>query len=229
MNLVRYADDFIITGASKEVLENEVKPLVDQFLVERGLSLSAEKTKVTHIEEGFDFLGFNLRKYKGKLLIKPAKENVKSFLQEIRRMVKGNKMAKQATLIEKLNPVIKGWANYYQHVVAKKTFNTMDHEIWKVLWQWAKRRHSNKSNHWIKEKYFKSMNGRNWVFADKVETDNLYQLSDTKIRRHIKIRSEANPFDPQWETYFEERMVRKMKDTLKGRKTASEDVDGSGR
>ncbi len=227
VNLVRYADDFIITGASKEVLENEVKPLVGQFLTERGLSLSAEKTKVTHIEEGFDFLGFNLRKYKGKLLIKPAKENIKSFLQKIRRIVKGNKMAKQVSLIEMLNPLIRGWANYYQHVVASKTFNRMDCEIWKVLWQWAKRRHPHKYLPWIKEKYFKSMNGREWVFADETgerlsdgtqKLKVLHRLSDTKIQRHIKIRSEANPFDPQWETYFEERMVHKMKETLKGRK-----------
>jgi RNA-directed DNA polymerase len=227
VNLVRYADDFIITGASKEVLENEVKPLVGQFLTERGLSLAAEKTKVTHIEEGFEFLGFNLRKYKGKLLIKPAKENIHSFLQEIRRIVKGNKTAKQVSLIEMLNPLIKGWANYYQHVVASKTFNRMDHEIWKTLWQWAKRRHPNKAIHWIKEKYFRSMNGRDWVFADETDEGSsegtpklmvLRRLSETKIQRHIQIRSEANPFDPQWETYFEERMVRKMEDTLKGRK-----------
>jgi RNA-directed DNA polymerase len=228
VHLVRYADDFIITGASKEVLEDEVKPLVDRFLAERGLSLSVEKTKVTHIEEGFDFLGFNLRKYKGKLLIKPAKENVKSFLQEIRRIVKGNKVAKQASLIKMLNPVIKGWADYYQHVVAKKTFNKMDHEIWEILWQWAKRRHPKKSKHWIKDKYFQSINGRDWIFADRTgerlsdgtwKSVVLRQLSDTNIRRHIKIRSEANPFDLQWETYFEKRMVLKMKDTLKGRKT----------
>jgi RNA-directed DNA polymerase len=227
VNLVRYADDFIITGASKEVLENEVKTLVAQFLTERGLSLSVEKTKVTHIEEGFDFLGFNLRKYRGKLLIKPAKGNVNSFLQGIRRIVKGNKMAKQVSLIRRLNPLIKGWANYYQHVVASKTFKRMDFEIWKTVWQWAKRRHPNKTHRWIKEKYFRSMNGSEWVFADETgerlsdgtpKLMPLHRLSNTKIQRHIKIRSEANPFDPQWETYFEERMVRKMKGSLKGRK-----------
>lgn len=227
VHLVRYADDFIITGTSKEVLENKVKPLVEQFLAERGLALSVEKTKVTPIEEGFDFLGFNLRKYKGKLLIKPAKENVKLFLQEIRRIVKGNKTAEQVNLIGMLNPVVRGWANYYQHVVAKETFNRVDHEIWKILWQWAKRRHPNKSNYWIKDRYFKSMDGRKWVFADEAgerlsdgtpKSIVLHQLSDTMIRRHIKIRSEANAFDTQWETYFEKRMVLKMKDTLKGRK-----------
>lgn len=223
VNLVRYADDFIITGASKEVLENEVKPLIGQFLTERGLSLSVEKTKVTHIEEGFDFLGFNLRKYEGKLLITPAKENIKSFLHEIRRIVKGNLMAKQVHLIG----VIRGWANYYQHVVASKTFHRMDHEIWKILWQWAKRRHPNKSKGWIKDRYFKSKSGRNWVFADekaKRLPDGTYKpmvlrkLRDTEIRRHIKIRAEANPFNPNWEIYFENRLVRKMKETMKGRR-----------
>ena len=112
VNLVQYADDFIITGKSKELLENEVKPLVDNFLKERGLTLSTEKTKMTHIEEGFDFLGWNFRKYDGKMLIKPSKKNVKAFLGKIRETVKANKTAKQENLIGLLNPMIRGWANY---------------------------------------------------------------------------------------------------------------------
>jgi RNA-directed DNA polymerase len=137
MNMVRYADDFIITGTSKEWLEQEVKPAVVQFLAERGLVLSPEKTKITHIRDGFDFLGWNIRRYSGKLLMKPSKANVKAHLDQIREVIKANKAAKQANLIRLLNPVLRGWANYHCHVVAKETFARVDDSVWSMLWQWA--------------------------------------------------------------------------------------------
>ena len=145
VRLVRYADDFIITGNSKELLEEEVKPCVEAFLAERGLELSQEKTKITHISEGFDFLGQNVRKYDGKLLIKPSAKNVKAFLDSVRETIRVNRSAKQETLIDLLNPMIRGWANYHRHVVAKKTYAAVDHHIWQALWRWARRRHPNKS------------------------------------------------------------------------------------
>jgi RNA-directed DNA polymerase len=224
VNFVRYADDFIITGKTKEVLENEVKPLVENFLKERGLTLSEEKTKVTQIAEGFDFLGWNFRKYDGKLLIKPSKKNVKAFLGNIRETVKGNKTAKQENLIGVLNPKIRGWANYHKGSVAKETFAKVDHEVWKVIWQWATRRHPNKGLRWIKERYFKTEGNRRWTFTANTKTKEgeprnlkLVRASDTKIQRHIKIRGEANPFDPQQETYFESRLGWIMKERLTGR------------
>jgi RNA-directed DNA polymerase len=116
VNYVRYADDFIITGRSEELLNNEVKPIVENFLRERGLSLSSEKTKITHIEKGFDFLGYNVRKYDNKLLIKPAKQNIKRFLIKIRGKIKENKALDQRNLIEMLNPMIKGWSDYHRHM-----------------------------------------------------------------------------------------------------------------
>ena len=223
VNLVRYADDFIITGKSKELLETEVKPLVENFLKERGLTLSEEKTKITHIEEGFDFLGWNARKYDGKLLIKPSKKNVKTFLDNIRGTVKANKQAKQENLIRLLNPKIRGWADYHKVTVAKETFAKVDNEIWKTIWQWAKRRHPNKGLRWIKEKYFKAEGNRTWVFAADTKTlegaqerIRLNIASDTAIQRHIKIRGDANPFDPQHETYFEDRLDWKMKRSMTG-------------
>jgi RNA-directed DNA polymerase len=224
VNFVRYADDFIITSRTKELLENEVKPLVQNFLKERGLTLSKEKTKVTHIEEGFDFLGWNFRKYDGKLLIKPSKKNVKAFLGNIRETAKGNKTAKQENLIRMLNPKIRGWANYHKGTVAKVTFAKVDHEVWKTLWQWATRRHPTKGLHWIKERYFEPEKNRNWIFTahtkdkeGKPRNVKLILASDTKIERHTKIRGEANPFDPTQETYFESRLGRKMKEKLTGR------------
>src|ERR1039457_2237008 len=225
MHMVRYADDFIITGNSKEWLEHEVKPAVVEFLAERGLVLSPEKTKITHIREGFDFLGWNIRKYGDKLLMKPSKANVKAHLDKIREVIKGNKTAKQANLIRLLNPVLRGWANYHSHVVAKKTFIWVDKHVWSMLWQWATRRHPNKEARWVKDKYFKSRGTRNWIFAatEKIEDGTqreftLLQESDTPIQRHVKIKADANPHDPQWERYFETRWGKKMLCSSRGRR-----------
>jgi RNA-directed DNA polymerase len=223
VNLIRYADDFIITGATKEVLE-EVRKMIEVFLKDRGLTLSEEKTKIVHIEEGFDFLGWNVRKYDGKLLIKPAKKNVQAFLRKVRGIIKENKTVKQENLIGLLNPVIRGWANYHQNQVAKETFSKVDHVIWKQLWTWACRRHPNKSAAWVKSKYFMTAGLRNWVFGTAVEdgkgakrTVKLVKTSDTAIKRHVKIKGAANPYDPEFEQYFEDRLGLTMKDNLKGR------------
>ena len=225
MNMVRYADDFIITGNSKEWLENEVKPVVVAFLAERGLILSPDKTKITHIKEGFDFLGWNIRKYNdGKLLMKPSKTNVKAHLDKIREVIKGNKTAKQANLIGLLNPILRGWANYHRHVVAKKTFARVDSYVWSMLWRWAVRRHPNKGARWVKDRYFKTQGSRNWVFAatEKNEdgsrrTITLLKETDTPIQRHIKIKGDANPHDAKWEAYFEARWGKKMLNSPRGR------------
>ena len=215
VHLVRYADDFIITGSSQELLRDEVQPLVEAFLRERGLVLSAEKTHITHIEEGFDFLGQNVRKYRGKLLIKPAKGNVHTFLDTIRTLIKTNATDTAGHLITQLNPVIRGWANYHRHVVSSETFHKVDFAIFTTLWHWAKRRHPNKGKQWIRKKYFHSVGDRNWVFSGTLHgeqedrTVRLYCTSQTPIQRHRKIRSEANPYDPHWEAYFDERMGMK--------------------
>jgi RNA-directed DNA polymerase len=221
VNFVRYADDFIVTGNSKELLEKEVKPVIIRFLKERGLTLSEEKTKVTHIEEGFDFVGQNVRKYNGKLLIKPSKKNIKTFLEKVRKVLKANMATKQENVIRLLNPIIRGWANYHRHVVAKETFNWVDNQIWLKLWQWSKRRHPNKNRKWIKARYFHAIKSRNWVFAIKASKANgrskdleLYSAASTPIRRHVKIKAEACPYDMAWEPYFEERITRKVKGSL---------------
>jgi RNA-directed DNA polymerase len=146
VNLIRLADDFVITGATQELLEHEVKPLVEAFLRERGLTLSHEKTVMTHIAEGFDFLGQHLRKYHGKLLIKPSAKSIKSMLRNVRAVIKGNKSASAGTLICHLNPIIRGWAMYHRHAVSAKAFQSVDHAIFQTLWRWAKRRHPNKES-----------------------------------------------------------------------------------
>lgn len=221
VNYVRYADDFVITGISKELLVNEVKPVVEAFMAERGLTLSAEKTVITHVSEGFDFLGQNVRSYKGKLLIKPAHKNLKSFLAKIRQIVKGNKTVPTWQLIDLLNPVIRGWANYHRHIVAKETFNYVDYRIWKMLWQWCRRRHLNRRKRWIKDKYFKRVGKRNWVFSDHYPSGKLATLlyaNDTPIKRHTKIKAEANPYLPEFETYFEQRLEYVWRNSEQGKR-----------
>lgn len=225
VNLVRYADDFIITGRSKDLLETEVTPLVEAFLAERGLELSAEKTRVVHIEEGFDFLGQNVRKYRGKLLIKPAKANVKAFLAKVRLIIKTNKGVSAGNLIVQLNPVIRGWALYHRHVVSKKTFRSVDREIFQALWQWARRRHAKKGSRWIKEKYFRTVGTRTWTFVGMTSNDqgrkplhDLVYAVDVPIVRHVKIRGSAHRYDPVWESYFEQRLGVKMAANLRGRR-----------
>lgn len=225
VNVVRYADDFIITGCTREFLVLMVKPLVMKFLRERSLELSPAKTKVTHIEDGFDFLGQNVRKYNGKLLIKPSKRSIKSLLEKVQRIVRANRQAKTENLIRLLNPIIRGWAQYHRHVVSKAIFNAVDHSIFKILWRWARRRHHNKSAKWIQKKYFCTRKGRNWVFFSKVENSQgkerkfwLYLASHMPIRRHIKVKRKANPYDPAWETYFEKRLSINMESKLSGRR-----------
>ena len=212
VNVVRYADDFVITGASREVLETKVKPAVEAFLRERGLELSAEKTSITHIDEGFDFLGFNVRKYAGKLLITPAKASVKTFLGDTRGFIKSHKTVKTEHLIRSLNRKIIGWTNYYRHVVAKRTFTYVDHHIFLMLLAWINRRHPNKSNQWKRERYFRYRGSRDWVFyADTHDQQgnasvlDLRQAALVAIVRHIKIRAAATPYDPAFVDYFARR------------------------
>ncbi|MEW6737323.1 MAG: group II intron reverse transcriptase/maturase [Acidobacteriota bacterium] len=225
VNYVRFADDMIVTGRSQELLEQHVKPLIEEFLKQRGLELSQEKTKIVHISEGFDFLGKNIRKYSGKLLIKPAAKNVKAILLKIRQTIKKYPTASVEFLILKLNPLIRGWANYYRHDVSKATFNKIDKEIFLKLQRWTKRRHPKKNRQWIKDKYFKSVGNQNWVFQTtiknkdgKPKTIRLIKALDVPIKRHIKIKAEANPYDPVWEIYYEERLGFKMLDNLKWKK-----------
>jgi RNA-directed DNA polymerase len=224
VNLIRYADDFVITGRSKELLEGEVKPLVERFLQERGLELSPTKTVITHVENGFDFLGQNVRRYpNGKLLIKPSKKNVKTFLDGIRKAIKTALGMSAAELIRKLNPKIRGWANYHRHVVSKRTLVRVDHEIFSSLWRWARRRHPNKNTRWCKQKYFAQRCGRNWSFFGETCDDHgqpstfwLWHAGSTPIKRHIKVKGDANPYDPVYATYFEQREAAHMRDTFRG-------------
>jgi RNA-directed DNA polymerase len=225
VNVVRYADDFVITGDSKETLANEVRPWVEAFLAVRGLQLSEEKTRITHIDQGFDFLGWNFRKYSGKLLIKPSKKNVQTFYRKVAETISGNKTVKQEDLIRLLNPMLRGWAQYHSPVVAKQAYSRMESLVFKGLWRWSRRRHPKKSFNWVGKKYFHSVGSRTWVFAAPMVRDDgsrglmdLYQISGTPIKRHKKIKGDFHPFDPEWEQYGEQLRQDRICDSMRYRK-----------
>src|SRR5659263_673433 len=207
VNYVRYADDFIVTAKTEEIAK-EAKELIKDFLKDRGLELSDEKTIITHIDNGFDFLGWNFRKYNGKLLVKPSKKSIEKVTERISDIIKTGKAWKQEHLIDALNPVIIGWTNYHQSAVSSETFHKMDYRIWNMLWHWAKRRHPRKSKHWIARKYWHTVGKRNWVFSD--ENKKLRFLSDTKIIRHSRLKLDMNPYIDN--EYF---VLRKLKQKAK--------------
>lgn len=207
INIVRYADDFIITGDSEETCK-EIKEYIKPFLQERGVQLSEEKTRIVNIDEGFDFLGWNFRKYGGKLLIKPSKKSIKEFIDSIRNIVNHNKTTKQKDLVITLNRKIRGWRNYHKHSVARDVFEKMDHEIFQILWKWALRRHRTKGKIWVKEKYWHRITNDKWVFYDDKEplsraNQRLMKLANSKIIRHTKVIFSKNPYIDK--DYFEER------------------------
>lgn len=191
VNLVRYADDFIITAASEDIAK-EVKALITDFLMERGLELSDEKTIITNINNGFDFLGWNFRKYAGKLLIKPSKQSIKKFTNNISQAIHQGRNWSQTSLIDKLNPIIRGWTNYHKSSVSFKTFQKLDSIIWEMSWKWAKRRHPGKARHWIATKYWIKSLSRRWNF--RTQENDLLRLSNTKIRCHKPLKLDMNPF-----------------------------------
>lgn len=216
VNVVIYADDFIITGATKELLEDEIIPTVAAFMKERGLELHPEKSKITHVEEGFDFLGHTIRWYSRGLLTKPSKASVKHFLREMRSTIRSFRAAKTEVLMRKLNPKIMGWANFFRYSSASRTFSYIDREIYEALARWMQRRHPNKRKTWRNKKYFRQVGSRHWQFSVKIKKkDNTSAYLDLKaakavaIKRYVKIRGQATPYDPQFRAYFEKRSKTK--------------------
>jgi len=225
VHLVRYADDFIITGTSKVLLTHEVRPLVEHFLQARGLELSHEKTSITHIQDGFDFLGQTIRRYgDGTVLVQPSKPNVQTFLSKIRATLDHSGHQPAGVLILRLNQQIQGWALYHRSASSKRTFAYVDDRIYQMLRSWCRKRHPDKGGKWIKEKYFQTCGHRHWVFSGEVLDQKgnaipvrLVKAQDVPIRRHVLIRTAVNPYDPTWEGYLETRLRWRMEQTLAGR------------
>lgn len=216
VHMVRYADDFVVTGSSKELLEAQVKPVIEEFLAERGLWLSPTKTKITHISDGFDFLGWNVRWVRNGLHVRPSKKNRLAHYDKLRQQIHELRTAKQENVILTLNPIIRGWARYHLPVAVAATFKKMDHLLWGKLWAWAKRRHPSKGKRWIKKRYFRREGARDWVFA--VDDIRLLRYSDFHFREHFKIKADANPYDPKWDAYFDECLTRQMMAAVTGRR-----------
>lgn len=213
VNFVRYADDFVVTAATPE-LALEAKELIREFLAERGLELSDEKTVVTNIDDGFDFLGWNFRKYNEKLIIKPSQKAVKAIVSNISdTILRKGKAWQQDVLIMKLNEQIRGWTNYHQSVCASDAFAHLDYVLYELLWRWAKRRHPKKNKRWISTRYWHRVGNRNWVFS--TENKELIRVDSTAIVRHTKIKATANPFLD--EAYFQKRKFDKGMHRLTGK------------
>ncbi len=225
VHLVRYADDFLITGTSKGFLRDQVQPLVAHFLKERGLELSHEKTQITHIEDGFDFLGQNVRRYRcGKVLTKPSSQSVKTFLTKIQETIDRSGSRTAGEMIRRLNQQIKGWTMYHRYAASKRTFAYVDHRIFQMVWRWCRRRHQKKSGKWIKTTYFQRDGHRHWVFTGTLWNQKgqgrpiqLMAAAQVRIIRYVKIRSDVNPYDPKWELYLEARLGWQLTQTLAGR------------
>lgn len=213
VNLVRYADDFIVTAATKEIAE-EAKEIIRGFLCTRGLELSEEKTLITHVDDGFDMLGWTFRRFKEKLIVKPSKKSVKALNASLHNTVlERGKAWRQEDLIRVLNRQLRGWANYHQSVCAKDAFSRTDHILYEMLWRWAKRRHPKKNRKWITANYWYSKGLRNWVFSTK--NAELIRLGEVPIIRHTKVRMSANPYlDSE---YFIQRKFQNGMKRLSGR------------
>ncbi len=203
----------MVTAPSKEILEEHVRPKVEAFLAERGLRLNREKTRIVNIDEGFNFLGFEIRKFRdGKLLIRPEKAKVLAPLRTTKAYLEDNKQVPAAAVIRNLAPVIRGWTAYYRHACSADTFRYADHRTWRMLWQWAKRRHPNKTKGWIKARYFKRVGAREWNFTDATVPGGitLPWYCDTKIARHTKVKGRLSPLDPDAREYWEERRKKRL-------------------
>jgi len=217
LTVVRYADDFVVMHDDRSMIE-KAQGVVSEWLKGLGLELKAEKTRISHTLEGenpgFDFLGFNIRQYKvgknrsGKLnngtplgfktLIKPSEKSIRKHKERLSQIVRGHKAAPQEALITKLNPVIRGWCNYFKTVVSKETYGDMDNYLWELLWKWAKRRHPNKSREWVAQKYWTPTKDVRWNFIGKTkhkEDIELTRHSKTEIIRHVKVKGKVSPFD----------------------------------
>ncbi len=227
---VRYADDFVVLTDSEEKA-NIIKTKLKEELSEMGLELSEEKTRITHLNEGFDFLGWNFRRYdtttrsKGKItLIKPSKESIQSFKNTLKEKFIELKGENQESVITKLNPIIRGWANYHKSAASKETFSKLDNYIFGKLVKWAKRTHSGKSWEWISKRYWGNLcPGRNdnWVFGyttkDKDEKYSAYYLEKlawTKIQRHTLVSYKNSPDDPSLKEYWENRRITNEKNRV---------------
>lgn len=221
--VVRYADDFVVFCETKEDAEKSVE-ILNEWLGKRGLSLSSEKTKIVHLKEGFDFLGFNIRHYVAsntatgwKLLTKPSKESMRKIRQKLRLKWLEIKGLEVTAVVKTLNPIIRGWCNYYRIGVSAEAFNNLDKWMFHREVRYTKRMHPNKSDGWRRRKYWGKLNlerNDHWVFGDKFTGAHLQKFSWNKIERHTLVRGRSSPDDPNLREYWKIREKAKAKELL---------------
>ena len=187
-------------------------PEIQAWLKQRGLELNQEKTHIVQVTQGFNFLGFTIRHFNGHCIIRPQKDKVLAFLNDIRAWLKRHSDIKQEDVIRYLNPRLKGWCNYYRYVASKRVFSYVEYQIWKALWKWSCRRHRNKGKRWIAKKYFQTIRGRSWIFAvtaqDRDGKEHMFALTqvyDTPITRHRRVKGTFSPDDPTLSDYWRKR------------------------
>ncbi len=208
--VVRYADDLVAMCISRDQAE-EVRTRLAAWLAPRGLAFNEDKTKVVHLDDGFDFLGFNVRRYRGKLLIKPSKAALKRHRERLAAEMLALRGANAAAVIQRLNPIIRGWSAYYRTVVSSRAFHRLDAYVWTLTYKWAKYSHSNKSKHWVVNRYFGQFNKSRqdrWVFGDRERGAYLLKFSWTSIVRHQMVPGTASPDDPALADYWARRRQR---------------------
>ena len=207
VNFIRYADDFIVTAKSKKLLVEKVKPAIEGFLRERGLQLSPEKTSITHIKNGFTFLGQTFLKTGNKLRITPAKEGVDNLIVKVGTVIRKHVSAPMEALVKALNPILRGWANYHRHVVSSDAFNRVDTYVYEQLWRMLRKRHPKKSKKWLFRKYW-SATGSDNIFSfvskykNKTRHLQVVRVKSIQLRKHLRIRVKANPYMPEYSNYF---------------------------
>lgn len=222
--LVRYADDWVVFCESKEDAQ-AARLKAKEWLQDRGLCLSEGKTQIVHLTKGFDFLGFNIRHYPApttarsgyKLLIKPSKESVRKFKERMRREWTALNGHNAMEILKRLNPILRGWANYFRIGVSKHTFETLDHWIFIRCARHVRSNHGRKGWRWCQKKYWGALNPKRadrWVFGDKSKGAYLLKLSWTPIKRHVLVKGAASPDDPDLRCYWIERERRKLDNDL---------------
>jgi RNA-directed DNA polymerase len=202
--LIRYADDFVVHCHTRQDVV-EIKARLARWLAPRGLAFSEDKTRIVSLDEGFDFLGFNVRRYQGKPLIKPSKAAQRRIRQRLRSELWSLRGTNAQAVIKRLNPIIRGWAAYYRTQVSGEVFNSLDHYLWRLTYKWARISHPNKPKRWVTTRYFgmfnKARNDR-WVFGDRHSGAYLHKFIWTRILRHRIVRHGASPDDPKLGDYW---------------------------
>lgn len=208
--VVRYADDLVAMCVSREQAE-EVKQRLAAWLAPRGLAFNEDKTRIVHLEDGFDFLGFNVRRYQRKLLIKPSKAALRRCRERLAADTRALRGANAKAVLLRLNPFIRGWSAYYRTVVSSRAFHGLDKHVWSLTYKWATYTHPNKSKHWVVNRYYGSFNPSRrdrWVFGDRDSGAYLLRFAWTKIVRHQMVPGTASVDDPALAAYWAKRRQR---------------------